>query len=82
MNHIDIAQQNEVIDRILKCLQLKQFELADRFELTPMNITKWRKSGIPVKYVTELEQMTGIPRCEIRPDIYDPDDPRERVSMA
>lgn len=38
--------------------------------LTPQAISQWRR--VPVERVLEVEKATGIPRHELRPDIYPP----------
>jgi DNA-binding transcriptional regulator YdaS (Cro superfamily) len=40
-----------------------------------MAITKWKHRGqIPAERVLAIEAITGVPRHELRPDIYPPDD--------
>lgn len=34
-------------------------------------VTKWLRSKIPAERVKEIEQVTGVPRHELRPDIWD-----------
>ncbi len=44
--------------------------LALKIQTRPQVIQHWRKRGIPAGRVLALEQATGIPRHELRPDIY------------
>lgn len=38
--------------------------------ITPQAVSQWRR--VPVERVLEVERVTGIPRSELRPDIYPP----------
>jgi DNA-binding transcriptional regulator YdaS (Cro superfamily) len=45
--------------------------LAKRFEISRQSIEKWiRQERIPVERVLAIEEMSGISRYELRPDIY------------
>ena len=35
-------------------------------------VTKWSRTRIPAERVLDVERITGIPRHELRPDIYPP----------
>ena len=42
---------------------------------TPEAVRQWRKRGsIPPLRVLLIERLTGVPRHELRPDIYPPED--------
>ena len=51
--------------------------LAKRLGITRQAILLWPKRGPKAEHVKILEELSGVPRHEIRPDIYDPPD-RER----
>jgi transcriptional regulator with XRE-family HTH domain len=56
-------------------LEKKGLRLADLAKLTGLEkstITRWDQGRVPAERVLEVEQLTGIPRGEIRPDIYPP----------
>lgn len=36
------------------------------------NVSKWRRSGVPAKYVMGVERATGVSRHDLRPDIFGP----------
>lgn len=55
---------------LLKKAQLTQRELADRLGIKQPSISGWRKRGIPIERVPDIERVTGIPRREIRPDMF------------
>jgi len=50
--------------------------LAARLGITIQAISQWRR--VPVSRVLEVERATGVPRSELRPDIYPPE--LERVT--
>jgi len=44
---------------------------ADLFGVHKTTFLRWERSGIvPVSRIVEIERVTGIPRHEIRPDIF------------
>lgn len=38
--------------------------------ITPQAVSQWRR--VPVDRVLDVEKATGVPRHELRPDIYPP----------
>lgn len=32
-------------------------------------VSQWRQ--VPLRHLREISQITGIPRCKLRPDLYD-----------
>jgi DNA-binding transcriptional regulator YdaS (Cro superfamily) len=46
-------------------------------EISPQAISQWKK--VPAERVLDVERVTGIPRHELRPDIY-PAPEQERVA--
>lgn len=56
---------------LLKALNVvKPIELAKSLQVTPQAISQWER--VPVMHVLKIEQLTGVPRHELRPDIYPP----------
>ena len=50
-------------------------ELARRLEVQPMLVSNWKKRGvIPAERVLSIEEVTGVSRHDLRPDIYPLDD--------
>lgn len=47
-------------------------------ELSKQAIYHWRTVGVPARYVLTVEQITGLPRSYLRPDLYPPE--RERAA--
>ena len=46
--------------------------------ITPQAISQWRR--VPAERVLDVERITGIPRSNLRPDLYPPaDDVSDRV---
>lgn len=46
--------------------------VAKRLGITPQAIAQWPNRGPKAEHVPALEEMSGVPRYEIRPDIYEP----------
>ena len=53
---------------------LKLRDIADHMNVDKSTVTRWMQSKIPAERVLEVERFTGIPRHELRPDIYPPVD--------
>lgn len=51
-----------------------QAELAKALNVSPQRVWNWvnRDSEIPAEQVLPIERATGIPRHELRPDIFEP----------
>jgi DNA-binding transcriptional regulator YdaS (Cro superfamily) len=50
-----------------------QKPLADRINTTQSNVWYWlerSKNGVPAEFVIAIERETGVPRHELRPDLY------------
>ena len=52
--------------------------VAKRLKITPQAIVQWPSIGPPAKHVLALEQMSGVLRYDLRPDIYGPDPERSK----
>lgn len=47
--------------------------LAKAIGIKPQALTGWKASGrVPAERVLEVERISGVPRHEIRPDLYPP----------
>lgn len=45
--------------------------LAKACRVKPQNITRWQKTGqVPAHHCLAVEQLTGISRHELRPDVF------------
>ncbi|MBB6306256.1 transcriptional regulator [Xanthobacter tagetidis] len=45
-------------------------DLAAKIGITPQALSQWKQ--VPATRVLDVERITGIPRQELRPDIYGP----------
>ncbi len=59
--------------KLLEERGITQSDLARRLGVNKSSVTLWSLRGIPPKRVIEIERETGIPRGELRPDIYPPE---------
>lgn len=44
--------------------------LAELTGVTPMAVSYWKVRGVPARHALKIEEVTGVPRHELRPDIY------------
>lgn len=58
------------ITAVLERAELTQRQLAEKLGIGQASISKWRKNGIPLDRVVEVEAATGIPRHDLRPDLF------------
>lgn len=59
---------NEILDRVFAAVD-NPAELARRLGITRHAVYQWRR--VPIERVAEVSRITGIPRSELRPDIFD-----------
>lgn len=38
--------------------------------VTPMAVSYWKARGVPARQALRIENATGVPRHELRPDLY------------
>lgn len=56
--------------KLLAQRNIRAVDLARDLKLNRSSITLWGLRRVPAERVIEVEKLTGIPRHEIRPDIY------------
>lgn len=51
--------------------QIKMSDLAIALNMSRAGVYRWKENGrIPAERVTEVSDITGIPREDLRPDLY------------
>lgn len=58
------------LSQLLAQRDMKPADLARRLGVNKSSITLWGQRRVPAERVLEVERITGIPRHELRPDIY------------
>lgn len=48
----------------------KFIDLAELVGVHKAQITRWARGKVPADRVLEIERLTGIPRHDLRPDLY------------
>lgn len=70
---MDAENEIDLFDRLFDAVY--PAELARRLHIAPQAVFSWRAKGrVPAARVLAVEAATGVPRHEIRPDIYPPPD--------
>ena len=60
-----------------------QSELARLLDIRQQSVQEWvTRRRVPAERVLEVERVSGIPRYEIRPDLYPPNDIAPAVSSS
>jgi len=49
-----------------------QNAIAAHFGIFPAAVTQWKRAGVPAERVLGLEQLTGVSRHDLRPDVFGP----------
>ncbi len=44
-------------------------DLALALKVNKGTVSRWNKKGVPHRRITDVESETGIPACDIRPDL-------------
>lgn len=58
---------------VAETLALKGLKLSDVARAIGVNksaLTRWKQRRVPAERVLDVERVTGIPRHELRPDLY------------
>lgn len=58
------------LPRTLRERGMTQMELARILDVDKSAVSRWARGRVPAERVVEIERMTGIPRSELRPDLY------------
>ena len=49
---------------------LTLYDLAQRFGVNKSTVLRWEERKVPAERVVDIERLTGIPRHELRPDLF------------
>lgn len=70
-----MAKRDPALKRAIeKCQSITW--LAQQLGVSVPAVSRWTRA--PVRRVLQIEQLTGVPRSELRPDIYPPSPPSRR----
>jgi DNA-binding transcriptional regulator YdaS (Cro superfamily) len=58
------------LSALLAKRSMNMADLARRIGINKSSVTLWGQRRVPAERVLEVEKATGIPRHELRPDIY------------
>jgi DNA-binding transcriptional regulator YdaS (Cro superfamily) len=73
-----LAMQRAVDEAVRRTGSLNR--LAKRLGISRQALQQWEE--VPVRRVLALEEISGVPRHEIRPDVYPPPSKRKSVQVA
>ena len=55
---------------LLRDRGLRMSDLARKLSLNKSTITRWSQRTIPATRAVDIERETGIPRAQLRPDLF------------
>lgn len=61
--------QNDLLD-LLSSRNMRRIDLANALGVDKSLVTRWVQKRVPVSRVADVERVTGIPREELRPDVF------------
>ena len=61
---------SQVFDNVLKLSWGQQNKLADKLGVSRQTIYIWQRRKIPAEKVVAISKALGIPREQLRPDLY------------
>lgn len=70
-----MPERDPALDKAIKAVG-KGHELARALGISPQALSQWDR--VPPERVHDVERVSGVPRSELRPDLYPPE--RERAS--
>lgn len=71
---MDISSQTAAFERAKKNMG-SAAKLAASLGITDQAVGQWKR--VPAERVLAVEKLSGVPRHELRPDIYPPEEMRE-----
>jgi hypothetical protein len=48
---------------------LRLIDLAEKLRVNKGTVSRWNKNGVPDERLSAVEDATGIPACDLRPDL-------------
>lgn len=61
------------LSSLLAGRHLRLADLAKAIGVNKSTVTRWDQNGMPAERVLDVERITGVPRHELRPDLYPSD---------
>jgi DNA-binding transcriptional regulator YdaS (Cro superfamily) len=58
------------LKEVFRSKGLKLVDIADAIGVNKATVTRWTRFRIPAERVAEVERVTGVPRQELRPDLW------------
>jgi DNA-binding transcriptional regulator YdaS (Cro superfamily) len=66
---------SKALSRYRAKIGMTQGQLAALFKVKPPAVCKWEKKRVPAERVLDIARLTGIPKEELRPDLYPIEEP-------
>jgi DNA-binding transcriptional regulator YdaS (Cro superfamily) len=70
--HVTMAEKEPSLRRAIQAVKTADV-LATKLGITPQALSQWDR--VPPLRVLDVERITGVPRHELRPDIYPTPEP-------
>lgn len=68
----------ETLRAYLKSVRGRASDLAKKLKMHPSALSQWTQ--VPAERVRDVERLTGIPRHDLRPDLFGPAPKRRRAA--
>lgn len=58
------------LQSLLAGKNMKLSQLATELKVNKSQVTRWNQNKVPVDRIVQIETVTGIPRQQLRPDVF------------
>lgn len=59
------------LQSLLAGKNMKLSQLATELKVNKSQVTRWNQNKVPVDRIVQIETVTGIPRQQLRPDVFE-----------
>jgi DNA-binding transcriptional regulator YdaS (Cro superfamily) len=65
-----MSNETPSLQKLLEGVNMKLSQLAAELKVNKSQVTRWNQSRVPVERIVQIEEVTGIPRQKLRPDVF------------
>lgn len=66
-----MSTETKTLKELLEAKNMRLSQLAAALKVDKSLVTRWSQGKVPVERLAEVERVTGIPREDLRPEVFD-----------